>query len=312
MAKAEEADARSRGDDWPMGGMGGALLRPREKPKAVVKERLSEDFLFTIEGREDIKDKEPKRLVAMKVAEVPLESVYKLSDRAEGNVHQVLPLQKHQAAGCEGQGEEALGDGEPMPVAPAQRHGAGVFGICEQRPGLCRRDGNEICARRRPRRSQRRRRQGHHHPSPLERPEDQQHCGAAIQAAARRSIRHYYDLVDDDETFYYEEEVVSGKPAAAKTEVERQFDADVALGAGRSARRLDEQSPGPMSICTRSPAAWNGSISSMSKYFLDLQPGKKQLVQYSVTYTRRKVGPELNTRRSGSRVVSFPRSAWTH
>ncbi len=55
---------------------------PQEKPKAVVKEGLSEYFLFTIEGREDIKDKEPKRLVALKVADVPLESIYKLSDRS--------------------------------------------------------------------------------------------------------------------------------------------------------------------------------------------------------------------------------------
>ena len=33
------------------------------------------------------------------------------------------------------------------------------------------------------------------------------------------------------------------------------------------------------------------------KYFLDLQPGKRQLVSYGVTYKRRKVGPELNTER---------------
>ena len=30
------------------------------------------------------------------------------------------------------------------------------------------------------------------------------------------------------------------------------------------------------------------------KYFLDLDPGKKRFVTYSVTYKRRKVGPELN------------------
>jgi len=30
------------------------------------------------------------------------------------------------------------------------------------------------------------------------------------------------------------------------------------------------------------------------KYFLDLEPGEKRLVKYSVTYKRRKVGPELN------------------
>ena len=55
----------------------GALLKAPE----IVKQGLSEYFLFTIEGREDIKDKEPKRLVALKVAEAPLESIYKLSDR---------------------------------------------------------------------------------------------------------------------------------------------------------------------------------------------------------------------------------------
>jgi hypothetical protein len=30
------------------------------------------------------------------------------------------------------------------------------------------------------------------------------------------------------------------------------------------------------------------------KYFLDLEPGEKRLVTYTVTYKRRKVGPELN------------------
>ena len=34
-------------------------LTRRERPKQVVKQGLSEYFLFTIEGREDIKDKEP-------------------------------------------------------------------------------------------------------------------------------------------------------------------------------------------------------------------------------------------------------------
>jgi hypothetical protein len=30
------------------------------------------------------------------------------------------------------------------------------------------------------------------------------------------------------------------------------------------------------------------------KYFLDLQPGERQTVRYSVTFKRRQVGPELN------------------
>ena len=32
-----------------------------------------------------------------------------------------------------------------------------------------------------------------------------------------------------------------------------------------------------------------------SLYFLDLKPGEKRFVRYSVTYKRRTVGPELNT-----------------
>src|SRR5208283_4281981 len=39
----------------------------------------------------------------------------------------------------------------------------------------------------------------------------------------------YYDLIDYDEMFFYEEELVSGKPVPTKIEVERQFDANVVL-----------------------------------------------------------------------------------
>ncbi|NQU19903.1 MAG: hypothetical protein HQ567_01365, partial [Candidatus Nealsonbacteria bacterium] len=63
------------------GAVGGEAIA---KPKTVVKEGLSEYFLFTIEGREDIEDKKPKRLVSMKVADVPLECIYKLTDRDGG------------------------------------------------------------------------------------------------------------------------------------------------------------------------------------------------------------------------------------
>ena len=36
-----------------------------EEGKKVIKQGLSEYFLFAIEGREDIQNKEPKRLVSM-------------------------------------------------------------------------------------------------------------------------------------------------------------------------------------------------------------------------------------------------------
>ena len=75
----------------------------------------------------------------------------------------------------------------------------------------------------------------------------------------------YYDLIDYDETFFYEEELVSGKPVPAKIEVERQFDANVVLwGSEGEPKGWTSNEPGPTSICTRSLAAWNGSISSTS------------------------------------------------
>ena len=75
----------------------------------------------------------------------------------------------------------------------------------------------------------------------------------------------YYDLVDYDETFFYEEELVSGKPA--KIEVERQFDANVVLwGEVKNPKAGRATKPVRMSICIL-PAASNGSISSTSSIF---------------------------------------------
>jgi hypothetical protein len=55
----------------------------------------------------------------------------------------------------------------------------------------------------------------------------------------------YYDLVDYDETSFFEEEIVSGKPVVAKTEVERQFDANVVLwGPDGKPKDWDSQEPG--------------------------------------------------------------------
>ncbi len=68
-----------------------------ETAKQVIKQGLSEYFLFTIEGREDIKDKEPKRLIVLKAAEVPLECVYKLSDRQKIAVLKQLPRSPYPA-----------------------------------------------------------------------------------------------------------------------------------------------------------------------------------------------------------------------
>jgi hypothetical protein len=101
--------------------------------------------------------------------------------------------------------------------------------------------------------------------------------------------------VDYDETFFYEEELVSGKPVPAKTEVERQFGADVVLwGEGPEPKGWSSDEPGAYVDLHTIVGRVERVDRQHVKYFVDLQPGKKQVVQYSVTYKRRKVGPELN------------------
>ena len=105
----------------------------------------------------------------------------------------------------------------------------------------------------------------------------------------------YYDLIDYDETFYFEEEIVSGKPVVAKTELERRFDANVVLwGEGDPPKDWTSDEPGAYVDLHRIAGKIEKVDQNHVKYFLDLKPGEKQLVQYSVTYKKRKVGPELN------------------
>jgi hypothetical protein len=105
----------------------------------------------------------------------------------------------------------------------------------------------------------------------------------------------YYDLIDYDETFFYEEEIVSGKPSPIELDIERRFDANVYLwGSEGKPAGWDSGEPGAY-VDMRQV---NGRVERVDqnhvKYFLDLNPGEKKVVRYSVTYKRRKVGPELN------------------
>ena len=98
-----------------------------EEAKEVKKAGLSEYFLFTIGGREDIEDNQPKRLVSMEIADVPLEVIYKLSDRTNQPVHQVLPVQEPENFGRGGRGEPVdrhPGRREALQGSPARNSGA--------------------------------------------------------------------------------------------------------------------------------------------------------------------------------------------
>ncbi len=275
------------------GGFGGRML---ERQKQVVKQGLSEYFLFTIEGREDIKEKEPKRLAAMKVADVPLECVYKLTDRDGGQGFTKFYRFKNLKLLDEQGKEKKLSTMENLGLSPLPNGTVRLFSEYKNRD-LAYVGGTEtkyvpignrvevnvgpdkdITIRRRLK--------------------DQKVANVVARQYKRRlddQFVLYYDLIDYDETFYYEEELVSGKPVLAKTEVERQFDANVVLwGEGEQPKDWGSNEPGAYVDLHQVPGRVERVDQQHIKYFLDLKPGKKQVVDYSVTYKRRKVEPELN------------------
>ena len=132
------------------------------------------------------------------------------------------------------------------------------------------------------------------HPTQGQGPEDRNVVARQYKRRLDNDFVLYYDLVDYDETFFYEEELVSGKPA--KIEVERQFDANVVLwGEGEEPKGWTSNEAGAYVDLHHVSGHVERVDQQHVKYFLDLKPGKKQTVTYSVTYKRRKVGPELNT-----------------
>ncbi len=266
------------------------------KPPEVIKQGLSEYFLFTIEGRENIKDKEPKRLVSMKVTDVPLEVMYKLTDR-DGGKHFTKYYRFKNEKLLEDDGtEKDLPGMENLGLSPLPDGSVRLFSEYETKD-LAYVSGTETkyvpigdrvevnvgadaditIARR---------------------VKDQQITNIVARQYKRRLDNNYvlyYDLIDYDETFVYEEELVSGKPVVAKTEIERKFDADVYLwGSEGKPDGWDGNEPGAYVDMHEIGGRVERVDQNHVKYFLDLSPGEKRFVRYSVTYKRRKVGPELN------------------
>jgi hypothetical protein len=276
------------------------------EPKQVIKQGLSEYFLFSIEGREDIKDKEPKRLVAMKVAEVPLEAFYKLSDRDPNAGRQFTKFyrfknlklmdengKEKKLSGMENLGLSPLPNGMVRLFSEYKNKDLAYVGGTDTKyvPIGDRVEVNvgpdkDITIQRRLK--------------------DQKITNVVARQYKRRvdnTFVDYYDLIDYDETFFFEEEVVSGKPVLAKTELERRFDANVVLwGPGEPPKDWTSDEPGAYVDLHQMPGRVESVDQNHVKYFLDLQPGKKQVLTYSVTYKKRKVGPELNVQRKRERL----------
>ncbi len=272
-------------------------LADLEKAKDVVKQGLSEYFLFTIEGCEDIKDKEPKRLVALKAADVPLESIYKLNDRNRDSGFTKFYRFKNVKLLDDNGKEKKLSGMENLGLSPLPNGAVRLFSEYKSKD-LAYVGGTETKY------------------VPIgdrvevnvdpdkditisRRLKDEKIANVVARQYKRRlddKFALYYDLIDYDETFFYEEELVSGKPMPAKVEVERQFDANVVLwGEGQEPKGWTSNEPGAYVDLH----AVGGRVERVDqqhvKYFLDLKPGKKQRVEYNVTYKRRKVGPELNS-----------------
>lgn len=281
-----------------MGG-GGALPGATPAPPVVVKQGLSEYFLFSIEGREEIKNAEPKRLVALKVAEVPLEVIYKLTDR-EGGVQFVkfYRFKNNKLVDNEGK-EKKLTDMENLGTSPlpngdvrlyfeyANKDLAYVGGTTTKYVPIG--DRLEVNVGADP------------DISIARRLKDQKVADIVSRQYKRRDGDEFvilYDLIDYNETFYFEEEIVSGKAKLAKVEIERKFEDNIVLwGNGDAPADWNSDEPGAYVDLHTLPGKVERVDQNHVKFFLDLPPGEKQLVSYSVTYKRRKVGPELNVER---------------
>ncbi len=287
IAEAERGGGIGGGGGF--GGMG-------EKPKEVVKQGVSEYFLFAIDGREDIKQQEPKRLVALKAVNVPLECLYKLTDRDGGTGFTKYYRFENTKLLDDDGNERDLPSMENLGLSPLpdgrvrlfSEYGnqdlAYVGGTTTKYVPIGDRvevnvgaDSDITIARRL---------------------KDQQISNIVARQYKRRLDDEFvllYDMVDHDETFVYEEEIVSGKPVDVRVELERRFDANVVLWA-EDAPPADWESNEPGAYVDLHEIAGRKESVDQNhvKYFLDLQSGEQRTVRYAVTYKRRKIGPELN------------------
>jgi hypothetical protein len=292
LRRLGEADEKGGGE-----GFGGRASGHR-KPPEVIKQGLSEYFLFTIEGREDIKDKEPKRLIALKVAEVPLESIYKLTDRTGDQGFTKFYRFKNVKLLDDKGKEKKLSAMENLGLSPLPNGTVRLFSEYKSKD-LAYVGGTET--KYVPIGDRVEVNVGPDKDITIHRRLKDQKISNVVARQYKRRLDDqfvlYYDLTDYDETFFYEEELVSGKPVPAKIEVERQFDSNVVLwgSAGEPPKDWASNEAGAY-IDLHTVAGRVERIDQQHvKYFLDLKPGKRQAVRYSVTYKRRKIGPELNT-----------------
>jgi hypothetical protein len=267
--------------------------------KKVVKQGLSEYFLFAIEGREDIQDSQPKQLVCLEVDEVPLECLYKLSDRDGGQQFTKFYRFENTRLLDDSGSEAEMPDMNNLGLSPLPDGAVRLYSEYDNRDlayvgGTTVKyvpigDRVEVNVGAEPDITMTRKLL------------DQGISNVVARQYERRLDDNFilhYDLLDYDETFTYEEQLVSGKSGEVRIEVERRFDADVVLWSEDAAPAdWAADKPGAYVDLHKIPGRKERVDQNHVKYFLDLAPGKKTTVTYRVTYKRRKIGPELNPER---------------
>ena len=111
-----------------------AAAPPMERARKIVKEGLSEYFLYSIEGRETVPNRWAKRMPSLNVTEIPVKAIYRYAEHKYGA--QVVRFYKFKNRKVEGkpQGENNLGE-EPLPngmVRVFRRDGEGNLSFVGQ------------------------------------------------------------------------------------------------------------------------------------------------------------------------------------
>ncbi|MDE0838008.1 MAG: hypothetical protein OSB41_03050, partial [Kiritimatiellae bacterium] len=267
--------------------------------KQVKKQGLSEYFLFTIDGREDIKNGEPKRLVALNAEGVPLKAIYKLSDRVNGTQFTKYLSFKNQKLLNDNGDPKDIPDMENLGLSPLPDGMVRLYSEYDNRDlayvGATSTKYVAIGDRVEVRVG------ADSDITMIRRIKDQRIENVIARQYTRRIDNTWvldYDLIDYDETFVFEEDIVSGKAVDIEVEVERRFNANVVL--------WSEAYP-PEDWTTDKAGAYVDLHTVESRvekvdqnhvtYFVDMTPGQKRVIRYEVTYKHRKSGPELNTQK---------------
>jgi hypothetical protein len=283
-----EADAVMAFEEMPAGGVPAA--------PEIVKTGLSEYFLFTIGGRTDIREEAPKRLLSLAATSVPLEVLYRMSDRAGGETFRKLYRFRNETLRNDDGSEKDLPAMETLGRSPLPDGTVRLFSryanedlrfVGETETAyVAVGDRVEVDVGPAPDLTAERRVM------------DVRTENAVLRQHERRIDGGWvllYDTLDHDVVTDYREEVVSGKDRPVRVEIERRFPGRVVLKTPESTPRdWDAEASGTYVDLSGVPGAVERVDANHVRFFLDLDAGDRTTVHYSVRVKQRGEGEELN------------------